>query len=347
MQEGALWPVLREYWHPVAFVEDLNDGPISVQFLDERVVVCRLGGEVKAFYDLCIHRGTPLSLGWVEGDQLVCAYHGWSYAGDGRCTRIPSVPDEHPIPRKACLTPYRAAERYGLVWVCMSDEPRAPIPDFPEYDDPDYTIFFRQKKRWGCTAARSIENFVDFGHFPWVHEGILGDRAEPLVDQVEIRREEESLRFGIQNIPDALHAVSHSRNYRLTRPFTIYQWKIEESGQREVYFYCNTPHTNQSCTRYLIVGRNYDLDAPEITRGPFKIEGDQVQSERNGGGAPIPHYVQRLDIIADQDQPIVENQRPWELPLDLAEELHLKGPDAVAVAYRRFMRELGVEVDEA
>ena len=126
MQEGALWPVLREYWHPVAFADDLNDGPVSVQLLDERVAVCRLGGDVKAFYDLCIHRGTPLSLGWVEGDRIVCAYHGWSYAGDGRCTRIPSVPDEHPIPKKACLTPYRAAERYGLVWVCMADEPRPP-----------------------------------------------------------------------------------------------------------------------------------------------------------------------------------------------------------------------------
>ena len=38
-----------------------------------------------------------------------------------------------------------------------------------------------------------------------------------------------------------------------------------------------------------------------------------------------------MDTIADQDEPIVENQRPWELPLNLA--------------YRRFMRELGVEVD--
>ena len=42
---------------------------------------------------------------------------------------------------------------------------------------------------------------------------------------------------------------------------------------------------------------------------------------------------------------VVENQRPEELPLDLAEELHLKGPDVVAIAYRRFMAELGVDID--
>jgi hypothetical protein len=30
------------------------------------------------------------------------------------------------------------------------------------------------------------------------------------------------------------------------------------------------------------------------------------------------------------------------LPLDLSEELHIKGPDAVAVQYRRMLAELGV-----
>ena len=74
MRESALWPKLREYWHPVAFSEDMDDGSISVTLLDDRIAVCRLGGEVKAFHDLCIHRGTPISLGWVEGEEIVCAY---------------------------------------------------------------------------------------------------------------------------------------------------------------------------------------------------------------------------------------------------------------------------------
>jgi vanillate O-demethylase monooxygenase subunit len=36
----------------------------------------------------------------------------------------------------------------------------------------------------------------------------------------------------------------------------------------------------------------------------------------------------------------VEAQRPEELPLDLSEELHLRGPDRTAVEYRRRLREL-------
>ena len=188
MRESALWPKLREYWHPVAFSEDVDDGPISVTLLNDRIAVCRLGGEVKAFHDLCIHRGTPISLGWVEGEEIVCAYHGWSYSGDGRCVRIPSVPSTHPIPQKACLTSYLAAERYGLIWVYLAEKPCIPIPDVPEFDDDQFRVMFRQKKTWDSSAARAIENFFDLAHFPWVHEGILGDRNHPLAPEVNVHQ---------------------------------------------------------------------------------------------------------------------------------------------------------------
>ena len=45
---------------------------------------------------------------------IVCAYHGWSYDADGKCIRIPSIPPEHPIPKKACLTRYLTQERSQL-----------------------------------------------------------------------------------------------------------------------------------------------------------------------------------------------------------------------------------------
>ena len=139
MTESVLWPKLRDYWLPVAFSEEVGDKPLPVRLLDERLAICRLGDEVAAFYDLCIHRGTPISLGWIENGEVVCAYHGWSYDAEGRCTRIPSVPPEHPIPKKACLTRYRAQERYGIVWVFMGEggaagaDSRVSAPGGPEF----------------------------------------------------------------------------------------------------------------------------------------------------------------------------------------------------------------------
>jgi vanillate O-demethylase monooxygenase subunit len=69
--ESTLWPALRNYWHPVAVSTAVLDEPEPVTLLDEKLVLFRLDGKVACFHDLCIHRGTPLSLGWVEG----CGWH--------------------------------------------------------------------------------------------------------------------------------------------------------------------------------------------------------------------------------------------------------------------------------
>ena len=321
LSEGALWPVLRDYWHPVAFSEEIEeDKPLATTLLDERIVVCRLGGQPRAFYDLCIHRGTPLSLGWIENDEIVCAYHGWSYNGEGKCTRIPSVPENHPIPKKACLTPYRCEEKHGIVWVCMSGNPRTPIADYPEYHDDGYEVFVHDKDTWDCSSARAIENFVDQAHFPWVHEGILGDRDHTETPPIEIERNGEQLLFRRQDLPTDFHPASHLRNYILTRPFTIYQRKEEEGGLAECFYFVVQPHSAKKTTWYFMIARNFDPAA----RG---LEGEE-------------HFYR---TILEQDLVILKEQRPEELPLDLSEELHVKGPDAVALAYRRLLGELGVE----
>ena len=37
----------------------------------------------------CAHRGTQLSVGWVEDDCIRCRYHGWRYDGSGQCVEQP------------------------------------------------------------------------------------------------------------------------------------------------------------------------------------------------------------------------------------------------------------------
>ncbi len=113
-------PALRECWHPVAFGRDLADRPVRADLLGEPLVLWRgRDGGPRANLDLCVHRGTALSLGWISGDELVCPYHGWHYAADGRCVAIPQLEDPSRVPAKARIPAYRAQERYGLVWVAL------------------------------------------------------------------------------------------------------------------------------------------------------------------------------------------------------------------------------------
>jgi Rieske [2Fe-2S] domain len=62
--ERLLYRSLRRYWHPVLYADDLGDRPQQVTLLDERIVIIRLAGEIRAFADRCAHRGTAVSLGW-------------------------------------------------------------------------------------------------------------------------------------------------------------------------------------------------------------------------------------------------------------------------------------------
>src|SRR5262249_57796052 len=129
----ADWGAVRGCWHPGAFAADLADKPVHADLLGEPLVVWRGPAGLRAMSDLCVHRGTALSLGWVSGDELVCPYHGWRYAPDGRCVAIPQLEDPARVPRKARIEAFGCQERYGLIWVALA-EPRWPLPEGPELE---------------------------------------------------------------------------------------------------------------------------------------------------------------------------------------------------------------------
>jgi phenylpropionate dioxygenase-like ring-hydroxylating dioxygenase large terminal subunit len=319
----------RACWHPVCFAADLADRPVPADLLGEPLVLWRgRDGSPRVMSDVCVHRGTALSLGRISGDELVCAYHGWRYASDGRCVAIPQLEDPRRVPAKARVPAFRAQQRYGLIWVALQ-EPRFPLPGVPELEDGSWAVVPAGPYRWQCDAARQVENFTDLGHFPWVHPGLLGDPDRPVVPRHEVRTEGHVLHYTIVR-PEAPNTEDfpvfsneqagpperHSR-YELHLPYTIVL-RLGWGGTRGmVYFFASQPVTADRCVGYVVIGRNYNLDQPEQVIRDFE------------------------DTIFGQDQVVVESQRPERVPFDLADELHLKF-DAVAVAYRKAMRELGL-----
>ena len=312
-----MYEPLKPYWYPLALSTDVVDKPVASTLLGERVAVYRAGGKVRAVRDLCIHRGTPLSLGWIDGDTLVCAYHGWGYAPDGTCIRIPSLPPGRSVPPKAHVDAYHAEERYGLVWVAL-EKPREPIPDWPEAERADFRTIWTQY-RWNANAARAIENVMDFAHFPWVHPGVLGDRSKPIYPDIEIRAEGNLIKYVLDD--EATNAI---RTYTVSLPLTLHmlvERRTPGAGQENVtsLFFMARPIAERETHFYFGLSRNFGLDQP-----------DQVWADRN-------------TAVTEQDRVIVEAQRPELLPLDLSEELHLRGTDAAAVEYRRALKRLGVQ----
>src|SRR5712692_6748377 len=188
-------PSLANYWHPIALADEVVEQPRQFKLLGEQIVVFRDAAGVAAFKDLCIHRGTALSLGTITDGRLTCAYHGWEYDRTGACVHIPSLPPGSSIPRKARAIVYRAQEAYGLVWVAM-EEPAADIPGWPsgEWDDARYRAV-QWKLQWKSSAGRSVENFMDFSHFAFVHEGLLGTKDRVITPQHKITETEHGVSY--------------------------------------------------------------------------------------------------------------------------------------------------------
>jgi phenylpropionate dioxygenase-like ring-hydroxylating dioxygenase large terminal subunit len=278
--------------------------------------------------DLCLHRGTALSLGWVADDRIVCPYHGWRYNAEGKCTLIPQQASPN-IPAKACVKAFRCLERYGLIWVCLRPEPAYALPELPELENGQFKIVNTGPFAWNADASRQIENFTDFGHFPWVHPGLLGDVSRPLVPEYSVETRGHVLHYQIvrpeaansDDFPvfanDSTEQPMRRSRYELHLPYTL-ALRLGWGGSKGmVYFFAVQPLTPNQCAGYCIIGRNYDLDQPDSVLQEFE------------------------NVIFGQDKTIVESQRPDQVPFDLAAELHLKF-DAVAIAYRRAMQTEGL-----
>jgi len=320
---------LRDYWHPVAYAHELGASPLAVTLLERPLVLFRSGETLACFSDLCIHRGTALSKGRVQAGSLVCPYHGWEYGADGQCTRIPQQPPDWPIPRKASAKTYPCVERYGIVWVCLG-EPAWEIASLPEWDAPGFKAVSCGPFTWRTSAARMVENFTDFGHFAFVHPGLLGDPERPIVRPYEVVRAGNELHyendFDVPNPNDSFHitnlqsaGLSLNHNvYRLAMPFTIHLVQRFATGGRLVLYFACQPVSEKETRGFSILLRDYDHDVADSVFQDWEV------------------------CIFDQDQVVVETQRPEELPVDLSAELHLRF-DRLAVEYRRWLGELAIE----
>jgi nitrite reductase/ring-hydroxylating ferredoxin subunit len=115
-------------WYPIASSHDLQPGAVMPTTLhDERLVIWRSKeGRIGVWNDRCPHRGMSLSFGTTKGESLICPYHGWEFASEGSCRRIPAHPGL--TPSQAVRTRvYPAAELANYVWACLG-EPESAVP---------------------------------------------------------------------------------------------------------------------------------------------------------------------------------------------------------------------------
>ena len=135
-------PVILNEWHPLTSVDEITQGLVHDTVLLE------------------------LALSYaMDGDGALHVWH-----------RTPKLPAHAPFDPVKAGNALPTRYEHGYLWACVGNPPEVlfAVPEMQESD--------RQNVPTGVfgvnvSAGRTIENFLDMGHFPFIHTGILGEET--------------------------------------------------------------------------------------------------------------------------------------------------------------------------
>jgi 5,5'-dehydrodivanillate O-demethylase len=210
---------LRRFWHPVFIAEDLPAGRAKpIRILSEDLTLYRgEGGAPHVVAFRCAHRGTQLSTGWVEGDEIRCFYHGWKYDGSGQCVEQPAEPE--PFCQRIRIRGYPTQEYLGLIWTYLGEGDPPPLPRWRQIeneDDGELTV------RGGNVVPTSYVNNLenDPVHVPFVHREAGAAQEIPIVEPMETEYGTRDRQPNIEILNQLTHRIMPYG--RLLRAFTAF-----------------------------------------------------------------------------------------------------------------------------
>jgi hypothetical protein len=156
------------YWYAVEFADQIKPGKVTEVVFWKRSIALFRGedGELRAIENRCAHRQLKLSTGVVDGCNLVCPYHGWTYDGAGKVVDIPHSLFGRDFP-KFQVHSYPVKERYGLAWIFPGDPELAEqrkLPEIPDLEGPNRWACVPVKCDWKGHHSMVMDNVSDFTH---------------------------------------------------------------------------------------------------------------------------------------------------------------------------------------
>jgi phenylpropionate dioxygenase-like ring-hydroxylating dioxygenase large terminal subunit len=300
------------FWYPMAQVSELGEAPLGVRALGADFVLFReADGTPRCLANTCAHRGGALATGKRIDGQMQCPYHGWRFAGDGRCTHMPTLRADARIPSRARVDAYPLLERYGLLFAFLGDLPEAerpPIMPLPQWGEAGWSVTSLVYD-WQASFDRVIENGLDATHTEFVHPsaGLQGSFDPAAIDTQEIVREEWSTACRMQT---PMVKIEHG-HHGAAQQWTFLTFTMKQFSGNFFFYSFVRPIDARSVRRYLFHARDFQH------------------------GAQVDEQMVKTTLGFElEDRPVIENMRPVYSPRDTTSELLLP-EDEIMVAYRR------------
>jgi phenylpropionate dioxygenase-like ring-hydroxylating dioxygenase large terminal subunit len=193
--------IFRRAWQYGALTEDLErPGDFITRTIGSApIVILRdTDGELRAFANVCRHRGSQLVLD-ERGNRktLQCLYHAWTYNLDGTLRAAPGMKDE-PGFDKACHSLFALPVAAWGPFIFVNPDPTAqplaqtlgPLPPLVEATGLELGAIRRRVQRTYEIAANwkvVVDNYLECYHCPVAHPGFcdLIDTSDYTVTEYE------------------------------------------------------------------------------------------------------------------------------------------------------------------
>lgn len=184
-------PFVYNHWYMAGYASEFDRSLKEKTLLNRSIVFFRTeSGEVKAFQNRCLHRSFPLSSGFLEGDEVVCGYHGIRYNPDGVINRIPC--QEQSSNRKLKTYPLMEIGPFVFIWMGDGEADKTKFPDLGFLTDPHYRTIYDFMEMKGNYLLMQ-DNLNDLSHFAYLHRESFGLDDGFLELPVDVQQKEGSV----------------------------------------------------------------------------------------------------------------------------------------------------------
>lgn len=186
-----LWPRVWLLAGVTADIPEVGDYTVFAIGYEEIIVVRQDDGSIKAFYNVCPHRGNKVCLN-EQGSvpRFTCAFHGWQFGCDGKLERITDEETFDPrlIAHRPGLSEVRCDAIGGLIFVNM-DGKAPPLREWiglPEgyienYEIDRMRVVRHVRSEWRANWKTGVDSFYETYHLPHIHpqtQGVMEDFSQ-------------------------------------------------------------------------------------------------------------------------------------------------------------------------
>jgi choline monooxygenase len=184
-------------WQAVAHQKEIQRAGdyFACEVQGEPVVIVRLqDSSLRAYSNVCRHRGHPIAIGKGNRKSLQCRYHGWTYGLDGKLRAAPEFDGVTDWNKSEICLPQLRAEAFGP-YVFVNLDPSAPsfaemLGDIPlevqREGFPVDQMHFIERRDYSidCNWKVYVDNYLEGYHIPTAHPGLFReiDYAQYRVD---------------------------------------------------------------------------------------------------------------------------------------------------------------------